>query len=233
MIRRPSAFALDASLLLTAARARIKDIPVETCRAASEILQAQDQWRPLLSDRHGRASTREAAMEAKAIKILDAHRTMAISTLRPDGWPQTTIVGYANDGLLVYFLISRASQKLANIERDDRISVAIGEEPEDFREAKAVYAGAHASEVTDPEQREHAWRLLMERHPNLRQFELPNRPQAAMMRAPCLFVSILDFSKGLGHSDALTVSGPGLALMQPARDDDWGYLPASVNKENP
>jgi nitroimidazol reductase NimA-like FMN-containing flavoprotein (pyridoxamine 5'-phosphate oxidase superfamily) len=167
-------------------------------------------------------------MESKAVDILDARRVMAVSTIRPDGWPQTTIVGYANEGLLLYFLISRDSQKFANIERDDRISVAIGEEPPDFRYLKAVYAGAHASEVTDPKQREHAWRLLMARHPNLADFELPDRSEAAMMRAPCMFVSIVDFSKGFGHADALTVSGPGLAMMGPARDDDWGYSPAAA-----
>jgi nitroimidazol reductase NimA-like FMN-containing flavoprotein (pyridoxamine 5'-phosphate oxidase superfamily) len=164
-------------------------------------------------------------MEQKAVEILDLHRIMAIATLRPDGWPQNTIVGYANDGLLVYFLISRSSQKLANIQRDDRVSIAVGEEPGDFRQLKAVYAGARASEVTDPKQRKQAWRLLMERHPNLAQFELPDRSEAAMMRASLTFVSILDFTKGLGHADALTASGPGLAMMNPARDDDWGYTP--------
>ena len=167
-------------------------------------------------------------MEQKAINILEAHRILAIATLRADGWPQNTIVGYANDGLLVYFLISRSSQKLANIERDDRVSFAIGEEPNDFRRLKAVYAGAHASEVTDPKQREHAWQLLKQRHPNLRDFELPDRSEAAMMRAPLMFVSILDFTKGLGHTDELTVSGPALAMMNPARDDDWGYTPVKA-----
>ena len=153
---------------------------------------------------------------------------MAIATVRPDGWPQTTIVGYANDGLLLYFLISRSSQKLANIQHDDRVSVAIGEEPGDFRRLKAVYAGARASEVTDPKQRELAWRLLMQRHPNLRDFDLPDRSEAAMMRVPLMFVSILDYTKGLGHVDALTYSGPGLAMMNPAREDDWGYVPVSA-----
>lgn len=167
-------------------------------------------------------------MEQKALAILDAHRIMAVATVRPDGWPQNTIVGYANDGLLLYFLISRTSQKFANIEHDDRISVAIGAEPTDFRRLKAVYAGAHASEVTDRKQREHAWRLLMQRHPNLRDFELPDPSEAAMMRAPCMFVSILDFTKGFGHTDTLTVNGPGLALMGAARDDDWGYRPATA-----
>jgi len=170
-------------------------------------------------------------MEAKAIEILDAHRTMAIATVRPDGWPQTTIVGYANDGLLLYFLISRSSQKFANIQNDDRVSVAIGEEPREFSELKAVYAGANASEVTDARQREDAWRLLVQRHPNLADYELPERSEAAMMRAACKYVSILDFTKGLGHTDSLTV-GAGIAMMEPARTDDWG-LSAVRRKSEP
>lgn len=170
-------------------------------------------------------------MEAKAIEILDAHRTMAIATVRPDGWPQTTIVGYANAGLLLYFLISRSSQKFANIQNDDRVSVAIGEEPREFSELKAVYAGANASEVTDARQREDAWRLLVQRHPNLADYELPERSEAAMMRAACKYVSILDFTKGRGHTDSLTV-GAGIATMEPARTDDWG-LSAVRRKSEP
>ena len=140
-----------------------------------------------------------------AIRILDTHRIMAVSTVRPDGWPQTTIVGYANVGLVLYFLIFRSSQKLANIEHDDRISIAVGEEPADIRKLQAVYAGAHASEVTDPGERGDAWRLLEQRHPNLADFGLPEPRQAAMMRAECKYVSLLDYSKGFGHTEALTV----------------------------
>lgn len=165
-------------------------------------------------------------MELKAIDILNAHRTMAIGTLRPDGWPQNTIVGYVNDGLLLYFLVSRTSQKFANIQRDSRVSIAVAKEPDDFRELKAVYAGAQASEVTDSAQREQAWKLLTERHPNLVDFKLPDWSKAAMMRASCTYVSILDYTKGLGHTDTLTVSGPGLTMMEPAREDNWGFLPS-------
>ncbi len=146
-------------------------------------------------------------MKEYAIKFLDSRRIMAISTLRPDGWPQTTIVGYANDGLVIYFLILRTSQKFANIQHDDRVSLAIAEEPRDLREAKAVFAGAQASEVTDPKQRDHAWRLLAERHPNLADFLLPESSEAAMMRAVSRFVSIVDYSKGFGHTDGFTIKG--------------------------
>ena len=40
----------------------------------------------------------------RILQLLDAHRNMTIATLRPDGWPQATTVGYANDGLTLYFL---------------------------------------------------------------------------------------------------------------------------------
>ncbi|HUE78833.1 MAG TPA: pyridoxamine 5'-phosphate oxidase family protein [Sphingomicrobium sp.] len=142
-------------------------------------------------------------MNETAAEILRSHRIMAISTVRPDGWPQTTIVGYANDGPVIYFLIFRGSQKFANIAKDSRISFAVGDEPADIRLAKAVYAGAHASEITDPAERDRAWALLKRSHPNLIGSPIPDPSVAAFMRAECEHLTVLDYSKGLGHSDAL------------------------------
>jgi nitroimidazol reductase NimA-like FMN-containing flavoprotein (pyridoxamine 5'-phosphate oxidase superfamily) len=146
-----------------------------------------------------------------AIEILDSHRTMAVSTVRPDGWPQTTIVGYASDGWTVYFLIFRASQKFANIEHDNRISIAISGDPNYLSDIKAVYAGAHASEVTDASEQELAWNLLLQRHPNLADFGPPDQTETALMRAACKYVSVLDYSQGIGHTEALTVGQGGSA----------------------
>jgi nitroimidazol reductase NimA-like FMN-containing flavoprotein (pyridoxamine 5'-phosphate oxidase superfamily) len=140
-----------------------------------------------------------------AIEILNNHRMMAVSTVRSDGWPQTTIVGYANQGWTVYFAIFRSSQKFANIQKDDRISIAVSSEPRSLGEIRAVYAGAHASEVTDENERKLAWRLLTERHPNLADFGPPDSSDEALMRAECKYVSVLDYSKGIGHTEALTV----------------------------
>jgi nitroimidazol reductase NimA-like FMN-containing flavoprotein (pyridoxamine 5'-phosphate oxidase superfamily) len=144
-----------------------------------------------------------------AIEILDAHRMMAVSTVRPDGWPQTTIVGYANSGWTVYFLIFRSSQKFANIKRDNRISIAVSGDPRYLSDIKAVYAGAHASEVTDPSERTLAWTLLLQRHPNLADFGPPDEAETALMRAECKHVSLLDYSQGIGHTEALTVGENG------------------------
>jgi nitroimidazol reductase NimA-like FMN-containing flavoprotein (pyridoxamine 5'-phosphate oxidase superfamily) len=148
-------------------------------------------------------------MEEPAIGILNARRTMAISTVRPDGWPQTTIVGYANEGWTLHFVIFRRSQKFTNIAHDDRVSVAIGEEPADIREAKAVFASGRAKEVTNPSEREHAWRVLASRHPNLVGRTMQDAAVAAIMSVDCEHVSALDYTKGLGHADALHLSGQG------------------------
>lgn len=160
-------------------------------------------------------------MQETAIEILDSHKTMALSTLRPDGWPQTTIVGYANDGLTIYFLIFRTSQKLANIRRDRRVSLAVGGDPNELSQLTAVYAAAHASELTDPEERAHGWRVLISRHPELVDFEPPERTQAAMIKAACEHVSVLDYRKGPGHTEDLSVS-EGSTARREVRTDDWG-----------
>lgn len=163
-------------------------------------------------------------MQDNAIEILNSHRTMAISTLRADGWPQTTIVGYANDGLTLYFLIFRSSQKLANIRRDRRISFAVGGDSKDLSQATAVYAAAHALEVTEVEERTRAWRLLVSRHPNLKDFELPERTKAAMIKAVSTHVSVVDYRKGLGHTEELSVGEEGTTTTRKARTEDWGAV---------
>ena len=144
-------------------------------------------------------------MEQPALRILNTQRIMSISTVRPDGWPQTTIVGYVNSGWTIYFLIYRSSQKFANIQDDSRVSIAVGSEPKDLNELAAVYAGGHASEVTDPDQRERAWKLLMERHPVLAAFVMPEPSAAALMQMTCKYVSLLDYTQGLGHTETLIV----------------------------
>ncbi len=166
-------------------------------------------------------------MEQKAVDILNHHRLMAIATLRADGWPQSTMVSYANEGLLLYFIVSRASQKYANVMRDSRVSIVVGHDFEDPAQIKALSIAANASEVRDPTQRERAIDLVLQRHPVLAKLGRPDLKHSAVMRAYCSIVTVLDYSKGFGHADVLTVA-PGGVEMAPARDDDWGFLKAKV-----
>jgi hypothetical protein len=60
----------------------------------------------------------DEAIKRKILTLLEQHRIMTIATLRPDGWPQATTVGYANDGLTLNFLCGPDSQKAANLARE-------------------------------------------------------------------------------------------------------------------
>src|SRR6185436_2357359 len=64
-------------------------------------------------------------MRQKILTLLDQHRIMTIATLRPDGWPQATTVGYASEGYTLYFLCGPDSQKAANLAKDNRVSLTI------------------------------------------------------------------------------------------------------------
>lgn len=162
-------------------------------------------------------------MKDEAIKILEQNRIMAISTVRPDGWPQNTLVGYVSDDLLIYFIISRQGQKFANIMRDDRVSIVIGQDFHDPTSISALSIAAHVSEVRDSKQRVSVTKLLLDRHPGLKKLEPPSADHGAVMRAFPEIITTLDYSQGFGHADVLTFGASGLTEMTAARPDDWGF----------
>ena len=65
-------------------------------------------------------------MLEKVMEILRANRLAALATVGPDGWPHCTMIGFAHDGVRIYFAIAPNSRKFTDIERDDRVSLAIG-----------------------------------------------------------------------------------------------------------
>jgi nitroimidazol reductase NimA-like FMN-containing flavoprotein (pyridoxamine 5'-phosphate oxidase superfamily) len=137
------------------------------------------------------------------LALLDQHRTMRIATLRPDGWPQVTTVGYANEGLAIYFLCGPDSQKASNLARDDRVSLAIDDDPAQVVDITGLSMAARATEVTDPAEAEKAIRLLLSRYP-YQKGVYPQTSKASEVRVFRLrptVISVLDYSKGFGHTD--------------------------------
>lgn len=163
-------------------------------------------------------------MHRKAIEILERHGVMALATVRPDGWPQATMVGYVNDELTLYFLISRTSQKFHNLAADDRVSIAIGSAPADAAGIQGLSMAAHAWEVRDEPYRARFTGRLLERHPGYFEPTHIDFAASALMRARPFIVTIVDFSQGLGHADVITVGGDAVA-MEAARPDNWGPNP--------
>ena len=107
------------------------------------------------------------------LSILDQHRIMTISTLRPDGWPEATTVGYANDGLTLYFLCGPDSQKAENLARDDRVSLTVDHDTPQVMEITGLSMAANARVVTDPVEVQKVMSMLMSKYPQQQSIPLP------------------------------------------------------------
>lgn len=150
----------------------------------------------------------DKAIESNIQTLLDQHRTMTLATLRPDGWPQATTVGYANDGLTLYFLCGPDSQKAANLARDNRVSLTIDDDTSQVMEITGLSMAARAERVADPAEAEKALRLLMQRYPEQKSLpvQMPTPSDVALFRVKPEVISVLDYSKGFGHTDLVAIA---------------------------
>jgi nitroimidazol reductase NimA-like FMN-containing flavoprotein (pyridoxamine 5'-phosphate oxidase superfamily) len=140
------------------------------------------------------------------LTLLAQHRIMTVASPRPDGWPQATTVGVANDGLTLYFLCSPDSQKAANLARDNRVLLTIDHETEQVMEIKGLSIAAYASPVTDRPEADRAMKLLFARYPEQKSFPLPmpTPENVRVFRLTPTFISVLDYSKGFAHTDLVS-----------------------------
>jgi nitroimidazol reductase NimA-like FMN-containing flavoprotein (pyridoxamine 5'-phosphate oxidase superfamily) len=148
----------------------------------------------------------DETMQRKIQHLLDTHRVMTLATLRPDGWPQATTVGYANEGLTLWFLCGLDSQKAHNLARDNRVSLTIDHDTADIMAITGLSMAARAHRVTDPAEAEKVLRLLPAKYaadapPSTASLQMPTPDQVALFRVEPELISVLDYSKGFAHTD--------------------------------
>lgn len=103
---------------------------------------------------------------AAILKLLNSQTLMTLSANRADGRPQAVTLGYLNDGLNLYFVTARDSEKLRNIVADPRVGVAVrgvaGE-----GEAVGVSIDGRAEEVVDADEVSRLNDLIISRSPEV------------------------------------------------------------------
>lgn len=173
------------------------------------------------------------------LELLDGHRLMALATNRQDGWPQVTSVGYVNDGFLVYCFIASNSQKHANILRDERVSVAICSDALRPLDIKGLSLSGRACAVTDAGEYDHVSRMRLLRYPEYAAMpeadsddaaarirpRPPSRSVVLLRITPEIF-SLVDYSKGFGHSDIVAFSDSDLNVHIASFAHRWHGSPS-------
>jgi nitroimidazol reductase NimA-like FMN-containing flavoprotein (pyridoxamine 5'-phosphate oxidase superfamily) len=148
------------------------------------------------------------------VRLMDDHRIMTVATNRSDGWPQATVVGYANDGLILYCFVARTSQKYLNIMRDKRVSIAIANDFSDPLKITGLSLAANASVIEDRREFERACQLFLRRYPEYASWAVPDPAIAPILRMIPVVISVLDYSKGFGHSELVKISNNDLGAAR-------------------
>ncbi|MDA8360646.1 MAG: pyridoxamine 5'-phosphate oxidase family protein [Gammaproteobacteria bacterium] len=147
----------------------------------------------------------DTSIEKTILDLLDSHKTMTLATLRPDGWPQATTVRYAHDGMTLYFVCDRSSQKAANLAQTDRVSLTIDHDTSDDAAIRGLSMAAHARAVSDPGEAQKALRLAGFNWPEQGlPEEAPSRQDIQVYRVTPTLISVLDYRKGFGHTDLVS-----------------------------
>jgi nitroimidazol reductase NimA-like FMN-containing flavoprotein (pyridoxamine 5'-phosphate oxidase superfamily) len=158
----------------------------------------------------------DAELKDEILALLDENRVMSLATVRPDGWPQVTMVNYVHDDLILYFVIARTSQKFANIERDPRVSIAVGHETR--HRIRGLSMAARVSPVADSDEVERLNALILARYAGRVVFA-PREASSVLVRAAPEVVSVIDLTKGPGRPQLVRVLGE--IAVQRAEDSQW------------
>jgi general stress protein 26 len=148
-------------------------------------------------------------MDASTRRLIDelisSHNTMTLATVRPDGFPQATTVGYVNEGLTLYVGVGSDSQKLHNIMLCNKVSLTIDHEDSDWGKIQGLSMGATAAVVSDPTEIERIGALMVRKFPQLEQMPPPDLDSFVFLRITPRVISVLDYTKGFGHTELVDV----------------------------
>jgi nitroimidazol reductase NimA-like FMN-containing flavoprotein (pyridoxamine 5'-phosphate oxidase superfamily) len=147
----------------------------------------------------------DSAVQDKIVAILSGATDMTIATVRPDGYPQATTVGFVNDGVKVYFGTSADSQKARNIALCDKVSLTVTLPYDRWEEIRALSMGGRAARVADPKEMARVGRLILKKFPQGADFGPNEADSIAIFSITPEVVSVLDYRKGFGHTELVAV----------------------------
>jgi len=145
----------------------------------------------------------DEALRAKILDVLKSQHLMALATVRPDGYPQATMVNYIHDDLTIYFAADAASQKAGNIKINAKVSIAIASETTDFRKLRGLSLAGLAKRVADNQRAEELRLRLFRRLPQSRRFVPEDPNQLAVFEIEPVAISLIDYASGFGTSHLL------------------------------
>ncbi len=147
----------------------------------------------------------DEAKRKQIISILDDVNDMTVATVRPDGYPQATIVSYVNDGMTIYFNTGAASQKADNIKTNNKVSLTVNRPYQSWEDIEGVSISGAATQITDADDIARIGKMLLGKFPEALKYADVDLGELALFRVDPHYVSLLDYSQGFGHAETMQV----------------------------
>lgn len=142
----------------------------------------------------------DEALKGKILEVLRSQHLMALSTIRPDGYPQATLVNYVHDSLVLYFATDSTSQKVGNLSLNNKVSVAIASETENFNKLRGLSLSGIATRLLETEARAKLALNLFRALPQSKRFVPQDPARLAIFSITPVAISLVDYSGGFGKS---------------------------------
>lgn len=144
------------------------------------------------------------------LRVLDTAQDLTLATVRPDGYPQATTVSFAHQDMTIFVGIGKASQKAENIRRNSKVSLTVNLPYRDWREIRGLSMSATAELLDDPREVAAAAASLERRFPAVQEWVGPDMAhEIAFVRIVPQVVSVIDYSKGFGHTELVSARSFG------------------------
>jgi general stress protein 26 len=147
----------------------------------------------------------DPALREEVLSVLRGATDMTIATIRPDGYPQATTVSYVSHGLTMYFGCAAESQKAQNIAYNDKVSLTVTLPYFSWEEIRGLSMGGRAEPMTDPNEINRVSELMLRKFPQILQYALAGKKGVFLVRIIPEVISVLDYRKGFGHTDLVTL----------------------------
>jgi general stress protein 26 len=142
----------------------------------------------------------DEALRSNILEVLRRHHTMTLATIRPDGYPQATTVNYIHDDLILHFATDATSQKAGNIRLNNKVSVAIASETQDFYKLRGLSMSGIATRVGEKRRAEELSLRLFRALPQSKRYVPKDSGQLAVYEITPVAIALVDYASGFGKT---------------------------------
>jgi general stress protein 26 len=148
----------------------------------------------------------EQETERFILDMLQAHHILTLATVREDGYPQATTVGYVHQGLTLYIGTFPQAQKVTNIRRCPKVSLTIDRDYDDWSQIKGLSMGGTAEILTDPKEIQRVAALFTTKFPQIATLPVPIDPASVvLLKITPIVISVMDYTRGFGHTELVSI----------------------------